>query len=1217
MRSRSATRLLLIPTSLVAASGIMAGATDLLPAGPTARTAAVPAVGARPISGTIVSGRPALSEWDRRTKESSRSASHVEPRFARTGATAATGRLIVKLPDHLAPTFGTGLLDGQIVSDAQDALGAFNAVIAGLQLKVIPIFHQSQEVLDEYSNRVMAATGQPYPLLSTYFYVDGAAGQLEAVAGILNGIDSVISVQIEQQVTPSQVDCTACGDPACGLQPFQWVQSPMNPGPRWTNAPIGDQSDDCDESTLFMIAPNDVPCCATVAALLTACGDGLDEGGTWDSGCVAISELLCNSLYPTGNGSDTTLGGGWHPNDGAMLGPQSGCPLDGDGLLFAGYADDTYWSDLGTILPGPFSVHGFPSTSVPQCSAAVCALDYQCCTVQWDDACTALSLSLSTDQFGNPGNPCAVTLARLDWQVVDATELDSPFSLSLEPTAPGTLPTVPTPFPVLNPGFLTGTNFITTLPDSDPAAATPIAGNLNPGNTTAPTTNATPYYGAEIMAAALAGGIPVTDFPLATPLDGVRIIGSNGAASAPVPVPAGSLPVALWGVGDKAAYDANPNKPQIDQYFRIFRSVSGYRGGGLDMKAYNDFARTHSGSSTPSFWADGIKVGLVDLSAFVNHQEFLNSHGESFIEVEATANGTQIPIALQFDENDATVAGACSVAEAEAEGYLVVPAGTPRIAWAHHGTASLGILFANRDAQGVSGLCTNAAEKLFFPATTDGNPDEGISSGQRLSAALLSASMVLTATGSGSTSNVCAVPLSFAGADPDDPTVSFQPINTAGTADIPALEAVILNGGSALGLTWSLAAGNGASAVSEPTAPDCCVVGACWPGMTSGQMLIPTTPPGQGTNPFSSWLNNQEYNRVGESNYEDSETAGGVGERRVWISGWGRSVVTCGYGDLFVGDDAPVEALGYTPTCVERNKLRSYTASYSGTSAATMQIAGMLACFQGHARVVSGEGLAPTDFRLLFGSQSVDGPRVHIQSGSETPDPIMSTPEFGDGSSDQETIGLIYGFPNVDKLIEAITTGSVDDPTNVTDTTVLVGTLLAGNQVSIKTIGGGEMSLRSQAANASSARSGYGGAPVFYPSVSRATDLQVLRIFNFSTQPILNYMRVPIRARISGGFVYVAVFMFNANIRRYDFWGMEQLDQAYPDAPLNFCTPTYRAPNDYIRFSDPAYPGGVAAMRMVTGGYGMVGQYGLVIDLAKVETDLDTSQIPVDPCVGQ
>lgn len=70
---------------------------------------------------------------------------------------------------------------------------------------------------------------------------------------------------------------------------------------------------------------------------------------------------------------------------------------------------------------------------------------------------------------------------------------------------------------------------------------------------------------------------------------------------------------------------------------------------------------------------------------------------------------------------------------------------------------------------------------------------------------------------------------------------------------------------------------------------------------------------------------------------------------RVDCQGWGRSVVTAGYGNLFAGSG---EDQWFTP-------------NFSGTSSATPIVAGAIACLQGIARH-GGQGLTPTQIRDLL-----------------------------------------------------------------------------------------------------------------------------------------------------------------------------------------------------------------------------------------------------------
>src|SRR5690606_34098416 len=88
----------------------------------------------------------------------------------------------------------------------------------------------------------------------------------------------------------------------------------------------------------------------------------------------------------------------------------------------------------------------------------------------------------------------------------------------------------------------------------------------------------------------------------------------------------------------------------------------------------------------------------------------------------------------------------------------------------------------------------------------------------------------------------------------------------------------------------------------------------------------------------------RNFCRLGFSNYcVDCEDP-----HRVHISAWGEGVATLGYGNLFMPDG---------------NRMRSYTHSFNGTSAATPQIAALVACSQGLAKMMFGIPLTPVQIR--------------------------------------------------------------------------------------------------------------------------------------------------------------------------------------------------------------------------------------------------------------
>jgi subtilisin family serine protease len=73
---------------------------------------------------------------------------------------------------------------------------------------------------------------------------------------------------------------------------------------------------------------------------------------------------------------------------------------------------------------------------------------------------------------------------------------------------------------------------------------------------------------------------------------------------------------------------------------------------------------------------------------------------------------------------------------------------------------------------------------------------------------------------------------------------------------------------------------------------------------------------------------------------------------RIDCQGWGRGVVSTGYGDLYGGSDDAFRTV-------------AYTAEFSGTSSASPIVTGVVACLQGIARA-QGRALDPTKVRNLL-----------------------------------------------------------------------------------------------------------------------------------------------------------------------------------------------------------------------------------------------------------
>jgi len=115
---------------------------------------------------------------------------------------------------------------------------------------------------------------------------------------------------------------------------------------------------------------------------------------------------------------------------------------------------------------------------------------------------------------------------------------------------------------------------------------------------------------------------------------------------------------------------------------------------------------------------------------------------------------------------------------------------------------------------------------------------------------------------------------------------------------------------------------------------------------------------------------------------------------RLDLQGWGKSVVTTGYGGLFNGD---------------MDIDQFYTGTFSGTSAATPMVAGAVACLQGIYKAQYGFGMTPEAVTALLtntGSQQPNptewiGPRPNLEIASQylPPPGIAANPPYFEAST--------------------------------------------------------------------------------------------------------------------------------------------------------------------------------------------------------------------------
>ena len=372
----------------------------------------------------------------------------------------------------------------------------------------------------------------------------------------------------------------------------------------------------------------------------------------------------------------------------------------------------------------------------------------------------------------------------------------------------------------------------------------------------------------------------------------------------PVPPPTaapGSVALAVWNsaVRFQDPYSGpNPPPPTPPGPWQTFLDVVRYRGGGLDMDAVRAIAQSFDPLGLNYTDGFGTEIAVVDIAAFLNHEDLLDSAGDPVVTLEPDVGDM-----LLGDD-------------------------------AEHGTAILGLLFGQDNDFGILGTAYRA-EAMFFPAQTETDL-------YRLQTAITNAIVELSNEEPNdlSPANILVIPLTRNSSEPDGLGADQQPLNTS------ELYGTILGVGIAAGVTTIIPAGNAAGQVGDAEGDSGAVIvtGGCWPGF-----LVDASPsPGS---PLPSPAGGR-YCRTGMSNFGEYDDTSGAG---VTCAAWGSGVCTLGYGDLFLGENPAV----ISPA--EINHLRTYTARFDGTSASCALVGGLAACMQGIAKQVYEELGIPPD----------------------------------------------------------------------------------------------------------------------------------------------------------------------------------------------------------------------------------------------------------------
>jgi len=606
----------------------------------------------------------------------------------------------------------------------------------------------------------------------------------------------------------------------------------------------------------------------------------------------------------------------------------------------------------------------------------------------------------------------------------------------------------------------------------------------------------------------------------------------------------GSAALALFTTQERAPDPyTGPNPPPVDLGpFAQFASVTGFRGGGLDIAGMAALLAQFPGTGGPQL--PRIKVALIEPTALVNHEDLIDPvTGLSKVTVEPG----QTPLVI----NDQS-----SPPPGFSGAFAVAP---------QHGTANLGILFANDNEFGITGVVPDA-DAYFYP--TESFEEQG-----RTLTAMTNAVNALSAitTSDNNPGNVIVLTFSEAG----------QPLTTS------ASRAAVISTGLALGVNFSIAAGNAAQLVDAPIegTETAIVVGAAWPGFQ-----VITAP---ATSTVFPGLN---YCRSPLSNFTDTNL--------VQVSAWGSGVCTLGYGDLFCGANGPESA---DPALAEYeiNRLRAYTATFGGTSAAASQIGGVIAIVQALSKqVYDGLPFAPENMAEIM----LLGDNKFAQCGLPTPPSnAAGFASFGDTVFDGEA-ALVGGYPNLRRMGVSVLTGDFYDG-NQSSFKVVCGTLLSGTQLSIRSADTKFVKARTARPRSNQSSSGL-GPPIIYPPSQRILDVQVTRTTDLQSTQDLERIAVRVTGQTAGiGSAMCLAFLYNGAMNRWQFMepfaqNLTAANQTLPDFTLGACA----NPSNHA-YTGPA--GVQLTCRVVCVPFGGLGQAQIWLD--QVLIDYNSPLIPVQP----
>jgi hypothetical protein len=1030
-----------------------------------------------------------------------------------TGKPTWNGRLLVKFRDDLQaradaiPTMFVRNRVGEPMPEVTEILANFGGTVRSA-------LRQSPEELRALERRAESVSGRAQPDLAGLVYVDVRPEQLVATARAFNDLDMVEFVEIEssaeqhRQNFSSQFGCGQPGENApqdfrpSGINNCYTASLPPAPFPLNRCSTLGGGSgcnnNDCDADIVLpecRAGCNNAECCGLISDCLPGCGD-TEVGQGWDALCATYANMLCAqiaSAYDGGNPVGGALGslpttyrfdpcfalrGALQlPPDpdplpaitiqGLEVNPERPSPLafgspvagglltydvallaeQGGAFITAAVAPPGLTPNVATAVAYPSgfitdeadALSGVPQQALPDpslegagqlisggcftphapggcnqvtCCVYVCRNDPACCIVEWDENC--VTIAANAPSHPTLGSPC--------------------IGQALPP------PTGPDPC----------ANFPNTGFPQD--AKTP---NLTAGRANA-VGNARGYQAYTV-------GQPVLD-PFTSP--------SDPSLQLPIPVPAPQQWTSEQADPDRPC----PSEPALTDPLRTNTGGnlgtlaflnSGFRGGGLDLEAFEDVLEGLGLNPLAVGQGQGTTVAVIDISAFVEHEDLVN---------RVNPEPGQTPVLIQQNPIDPD-----------------------------HGTAVLGVIGAEDNGFGITGIASGA-QLNFYPSVS-------IEEGERLLAALTQALIDLDE------GDVICLPIGFNGnAAVSSPSVNF-----------------LVRLGTDAGIATVCSAGNAGIGINPgPIDSGAIIVTACWPGYRLGAApLFQPQPDG---------LAGLNYCRYQQSNYEPLEPIPGI-DQAAAVSGWGAGVASCGYGDLFRGDNA-------SPDQLQVNQLRTYTSgeSFQGTSAAAAMIAGWVSRLQGFSLAFFGTALPVAETPL-----PPDVPQDPANAGSNlrsalkapgnfflqcglpyTSNQFPGFPENCEQYGDIQAGGTqarIGGFPRTASTASWLVANAFAGANPVTFD-IITGTYQAGGAFSLREVDGIALRIAGQRRRAGNKGQGFGRA-IFYPLTGSTTDLQI-SVTSSSTPSSISQVALQTASRVSWPQpVFQIVYFYNFSQNRW------------------------------------------------------------------------------------